>query len=121
MGPLLGQCNIRQQLYIRNYRFIWYTSRSNNTIVKNCFRNALYNSNTCIGYKLAFYRYKFDIDLSSNMKNSIARMSASELNCDQLAIVSNLTSLINVRSGNEVINDFTTKEVNYMINMFCRM
>ena len=28
-----------------------------------------------------------DIDLSSNMKNSIARMSASELSCDQLAVI----------------------------------
>ena len=36
-------------------------------------------------------------------------ISACELSCDQLAVVSNLTTLINVRSGNTVINDFTTE------------
>ena len=36
---------------------------STNDIVKTCIQSAMYNSNTCIGYKLSFYRYKYSLDM----------------------------------------------------------
>ena len=47
LGPLIGQ----QQLYVRDFKFLWNAYRSCNAIVKTCMNNAVYNSNTCIGYK----------------------------------------------------------------------
>ena len=56
LGPLVKQINIRKQFYVRNYRFLWNAFRSRNRIVSTCMNMALDNSNTCIVYKLAFYR-----------------------------------------------------------------
>ena len=33
LGPLMGQIEIREQLYIRNFRFLWNSYRSNNYII----------------------------------------------------------------------------------------
>ena len=48
-------------LYVRNFRFLWNAFRLQNHIVSMCMDMALDNSNTCIGYKLAFYRYMYSI------------------------------------------------------------
>ena len=41
---------------------------------------ALVNSNTCIGYKLSFYRYRYNIDMHSNINSSIKLLSSSNMN-----------------------------------------
>ena len=56
-APLIRQQHIRLQLYIRNDKMLWYASRMNDNIIKTCINRALYNSNSCIGYRLAFYRH----------------------------------------------------------------
>ena len=56
LGPLIGQRQISAQLEFRNFCFLLDAFNSSNHIVKYCMQSALYNSNTCIGYKLAFYR-----------------------------------------------------------------
>ena len=58
LGPIVRQINIREQFCVRNYRFLWNAFRSRNHIVSTCMTMALDNSNTCIGYKLALYRYR---------------------------------------------------------------
>ena len=63
LGLLIGQRHISTQLQFRNFCFLLDAFNSSNHIVKSCMRAALYNSNTCIGYKLAFYHYKFDLDM----------------------------------------------------------
>ena len=56
LGPITEQNNIRTQLYIRNYLFLYYASGSSNVIVnKQCINHAMYDYN--FGYKFAFYRY----------------------------------------------------------------
>ena len=80
---------------------------------------ALDNSNTCIGYKLAFYRYMIDIYRTINF--SIKQLSGSNINDEQIAIVNNLSTLLSVRSGNNYINDFTLIEVNDLINYLSTM
>ena len=80
---------------------------------------ALDNSNTCIVYKLAFYRYMYSIDIYRTINFSIKQLSAS--NDEQIAIVNNLSTLLCVRSGNNYINDFTLIKVNDLINHFSPM
>ena len=52
-GPLLNQQNIYEQLYVRSIRCLYTMYHSSNYIVRTVFNNALYNSNSCIGYKMA--------------------------------------------------------------------
>ena len=54
LGPLIKQNNLRVQLQFRNFQFLLNAFNSTNDIVKTCIQSAMYNSNTCIGYKLAF-------------------------------------------------------------------
>ena len=51
--------------------FLWNAFRSRNHIVSTCMNMALDNSNTCIDYKLAFYRYRYNIGMYSNINSSI--------------------------------------------------
>ena len=59
LGPLIKQNNLRVQLQFRNFQLLLNAFNSANDIVKTCIQSAMYNSNTCIGYKLAFYHYKY--------------------------------------------------------------
>ena len=54
LGSLIGQRHISTQLQFCNFCFLLDALNSNNHIVKYCMRAALFNSNTCIGNKLAF-------------------------------------------------------------------
>ena len=90
--------HISTQLQFRNFCFLLDVFNSNNHIVKSCMRAALYNSNTCIGYKLAFYRYKFDLDMYNNCTSGRKLINDHNLSYDQLAIVSNLSTLIDIRA-----------------------
>ena len=74
------------------------------------------NSNTCIGYKLAFYRYVYSIDIYRTINFSINQLRGSNIYNEQMAIVNNLSTLLSVKSGNNYINDFTLIEVNDLIN-----
>ena len=60
LGPITEQNDIRTQLYICNYRFLYYASRFSNVIVKQCINHAMYNSNSDLGHKFAFYRYDYN-------------------------------------------------------------
>ena len=64
LGPLVGQLGtcIREQLYVPNFLFLKNAFHLQNHIVSTCM-DTPYNSNTCIGYKLAFYRYMYSIDI----------------------------------------------------------
>ena len=37
---------------------------SSNYIVRTVFNNALYNSNSCIGYKMAYFRNTYAVDIT---------------------------------------------------------
>ena len=115
LGPITEQNNIRTQLYIRNYRFLYYASRSSNRIVKQCINYAMYNSNSDLGYKFAFYRYAYNIDIFCTMKHAISKITGNELTHDQIALVKNLKTLLDFRSGYINIDGFTIDDVNNLI------
>ena len=65
-------------------------------IVKQCINHAMYNSNSDLGYKFAFYRYAYNIDIFCTMKQS--KITRNELTYDQLTLVKNLKTLLDFRS-----------------------
>ena len=54
----------------------------------------MYNSNSDLGYKLAFYRYAYNIDVFCTMKHAISKITGNELTHDQIALVKNLKTLL---------------------------
>ena len=77
-------------------------------------QSALYNLNTCIGYKLAFYRYKFDLDMYNNCTSGRKLFNDHNLSYDQLSIVSHLSTLIDIRAGNCYIDVFTINDIDIL-------
>ena len=61
--------------------------------------NAKYSSNSCIGYKIDFLRNHFNLDMDSDLKLSVARLSVNRLDLAQQVILDNILSLLNVRTG----------------------
>ena len=51
---------------------------------------AMYNANTCIGSKLAFYRYSFDLNMYNSINNAYNVMMSKSLGDEQTAIVHTL-------------------------------
>ena len=117
----IRRINIREQFYVRNYRFLWNAFGSRNHIETTCMIMALDNSNTCIGYKLAFYRYRYNIGMYSNINYSIKLLSASNISDEQVAIVNNLSTLLSVESGSHDIIGFNFIAVNDLIHHISTM
>ena len=60
LGPLMGQYHIKHQLYMKDIKLLYNMNMFvKNTIVQECLHNAMYNANTVMGYKLAFFSIKF--------------------------------------------------------------
>ena len=118
LGPIMGQLDLRSQLYIRNFRFLWHAFRSDNNIIYTCtcINNALCNSNSGLGYKLVFYRYRYNITMSDGFEPCIASISQCELSDHQLAIVNNLSLLISVRESDHLLLGFTSYEIAELID-----
>ena len=102
-----SELDLCSKLYIRKFRFLWHAFRSDNNIIYTCINNVLFNSNI-MGYKLAFYRYRYNITMSDDFELCIARISQCELSDHQLAIVSNLSLLISVRECDHLLLGFTS-------------
>ena len=66
---------------------MYYASRYSNVIVKQCINHAMYNSNSDMGYKFAFYRYAYNIYIFCTMKHAVSKITRNELTYDQLALV----------------------------------
>ena len=75
----------------------------------------MYDSNSDLGYKFDFYRYAYNIDVFCTMKRAISRITVRELTYDQLALVKNLKTLLDFRSGYINIDGFNMDHVNNLI------
>ena len=73
-------------------------------------QSSIYNYNTCIGYKLAFYCYNSSLDMHDNCIGPI-------LSDYQSPIAHNLSTLIEIRFGNNFVNGFILNEINRMIKI----
>ena len=113
---ILGH-NLRVQFKFPNFQFLLNAFNSTNDIVKTCIQSAMYNSNTCIGYKLAFYHYKYSLDMHDSYTTSMKIINGPNLSDYQSSTVNNLSTLIEIRSANNLVNGFTLNEINQMIEI----
>ena len=72
----------------------------------------MYDSNSDLGYKFAFYRYAYNIDVFCTMKHAISKITVNELRLDQLALIKNLKILLDFRYDYINIDGFTIDQVN---------
>ena len=103
------------QLQFRNFQFLLNAFNSTTYIVNTCKQSAMYNSKTCIGYKLAFYCYKYSLDMYDSYTASMKIINGQNLSDYQSSTVTNLSTLIEMRYGNNFVNGFTLNEINQMI------
>ena len=74
------------------------------------------NSNSCIGYNLAYFRYKFNCTFIEHNYNYIVnRMCRSILNDTDNANLNVLINLLNIRERNMTLEEFTDEEIMSMI------
>ena len=70
----------------------------------------MYNSNPDLGYTFTFYRYAYNLDVFCTMKYAISKITVIELTHYQLALVKNLKTLLDFRSGHIYTDGFTAEE-----------
>ena len=64
----------------------------NDNIVKTWINRALCNSNSCIGYKLSFYRHTYGLYLTDSIKQASKRICTKMLTIDEKLLVNNMWS-----------------------------
>ena len=77
----------------------------------------LNHSDSC--YRFAFYRFAYNRDIFCTMKHVISKITGNELTHDQLALVKNLKTLLDFRSGYINIDGFTIDDVNNLMYTLC--
>ena len=107
---------INQLYFFGMFLFLVNAFNSTNCIIRTCMNEVMYNANICIGYKLAFYHYTFDLNMYSSMNNAYNVIMSKYLSDEQTAIVHTLKTLLSVRSGNASLDEFTLNEVNDLIH-----
>ena len=71
-----------------------------NAIIRHCILNAYYNANSLIGYKLAYFRSSFGIDIfNCDMMSSIEKSKPNILLDEQWAQVNCLYTLCQAKSS----------------------
>ena len=93
---------------------------SSNYIVRTVFNNALYNSNPCIGYKIAYFRNTYAVD---NIKHdpsfvfSRVKATGTYNNIAHNAVIENLLTLLQVRSDILYIEGFDGSDIYALIEL----
>ena len=64
----------------------------------------------------SFYINLYHLDMRSDLKLSVARLSVDTLDQNQNVIISYLMTLLNVRSGHNVIGNLNHDQVDILIN-----
>ena len=101
-------------MYQRYFIFLFQAKTSSNNIVRTCMNAAIYNSNTCIGYKIAFYLYNYKVGLSNTTCIIYLRnynIKIHSLSNNQIANTSK--DLIAIKYGVLCINELSLNNVNY--------
>ena len=93
---------------------------SSNSIVRTVFNNALYNSNSCIGYKIAYFRNVYAIDITKHDPSFVfSRVKATGTfnNIAHIAAIDNLLTLLHVRSDISYIEGFDGSDIDDLIEL----
>ena len=104
LGPLTNQRNIRYQLFARDIKLLHSIKYEiSNCIVSECLSCALSDSNTVIGYKLAFYRGNFNISiLEHDLKYCLEHVKPEALSIKRQSLITCLPEL-SLAKGRQLI------------------
>ena len=87
-----------------------------NALIRQCILNAYYNANSLIGYKLAYFRSSFGIDIfNCDIMSSIEKSKPNVLLDEQQAQVNCLYTLCKAKSSHLKMYDLRNDEINYTI------
>ena len=92
---MTNQRNIRYQLFARDIKLLHSIKYEiSNSIVSECVCCALSDSNTVIGYKLAFYRENFNISiLEHDLKYCLEHVKPEALSIERQSLIACLQKL----------------------------
>ena len=117
LGPLINQYHISHQLIVRDIKTMHRMLTCHNIIVNQCMSIASINSNTLIGYKLAYFRSKYAFNLTTNtLRYCIEKAIPLALTTAQQADVDCIRMLSLVKTDYFSLNDFTHEDINFIIN-----
>ena len=109
---------MKHQLYMKEIKLLYNMSMFvKNTIVQECLHNAIYNANTVIGCKLAFFRENVYINLFENDINYCLRqVHPATLDMEDRSLVDCLHTLIMAKSNQVTVDGFEMEELDFIIN-----
>ena len=82
-----------------------------------CLTAGINNSNTIIGYKLAFIRFRFGINvINTGYDVCLHNIIGTQLTEEQKILVNCIHTLIFKRSNNLCIDGFSNNDINYIID-----
>ena len=88
-----------------------------NTIVQECLHNAMYNANTVIGYKLAFLRENFNINLFENDINyCLCQVHPATLDMEDQSLVDCLHTPSMAKANEVTVDGLEMEELDFIIN-----
>ena len=93
---------------------------SSNFIVRTVFNNALYNSNWCIGYKMAYFKNTYAVDLTKHDPSFVfSRVKATGTynNIAHNATIDNLLTLLQARFDISYIEGFDCSYIDDLIEL----
>ena len=93
---------------------------SSNYIVRTVFNNTLYNSNSCIGYKMAYFRNAYAVDITKHDPSFVfsrVKPTSTYNNIAHNAIIDNLLTLLHVRSDISYIEGFDGSDIDDLIKL----
>ena len=86
-------------------------------MVSECLSCALSDSNTVIGYKLAFYREYFNISiLEHDLKNCLEHVKPEALSIERQSRITCLQELSLAKCWQLIVNGFNSEDLDDMIN-----
>ena len=91
-----------------------------NSIVSEYLSCALSDSNTVIGYKLAFYRENFNISiLEHDLKYCLEHVKPEALSIERQSLITCLQELSLAKCRQLIVNGFNNGDLDDMINFVC--
>ena len=118
LGPLTNQHHIRYQLFARDIKLLHSIKYEiSNSIVSECLSCALSDSNTVIGYKLAFYRENLNISiLEHDLQYCLEHVKPEPMSIERQSLIKCLQELSLAKCRQLIVNGVISEKFDDMIN-----
>ena len=118
---MTNQRHIKYQLFARDIKLLHsIRCEINNSILRECLSCTLSNSNTVIGYKLAFYSENFNISiLEHDLKYCLEHVKSEPLSSKGQSLVQWLHELSLAKCSQLIVNGCISEEIDDMITFIC--